>query len=173
MPNIAPYGTNAFAVQTPGLDYTVADAPTTKTYHGASIVVDGNIIGRITNWQASGAYNRTVNLVRELSHVTFGRPVDIVPAIAEGYTISFTRVEIWSQELELTLGYPAVWDDLADQDRPFTVNEYLFRGNTLYRVWRYSGCWFTDRNESEMAADGDGIVRATCSLMYVQRSRAV
>jgi len=173
MPNIAPYGTNAFGIQTPGLDFTVPDAPTTKTYHGASIVVDGNIIGRITSWNPSGAYTRTVNLVRELSHVTWGRPVDIVPAISDGYTIAFTRVEVWEQEVELTLGYSNVWDDLSDQDRPFTVFEYLFRGPTLYRVWRYAGCWFTDRNENAQEAAGDGIFTANCTLMYVQRTRTV
>ena len=173
MTNIAPYATNAFGIQTPGLDFTVPDAPTTKTYHGASIVVDGNIVGRITSWNPSGAYTRAVNLVRELSHVTWGRPVDIVPGISEGYTIAFTRVEVWEQEIELTLGYSSVWDDLADQDRPFTIFEYLFRGAALYRVWRYAGCWFSDRNEDAQTADGDGIFRANCTLMYVQRSRTV
>jgi hypothetical protein len=173
MPNIAPYATNAFGIQTPGLDYSVPDAPTTKTYHGASIVVDGNIIGRITSWNPSGAYTRAVNHVYELSHTSWGRPVDIVPGQSTGYTIAFTHVEVWSQEIELKLGYASVWDDLADQDRPFTVFEYLFRGDTLYRVWRYAGCWFSDRNEDAQTADGDGIFRANCTLMYVQRTRTV
>lgn len=172
MPNISPYGANSYGITSPGLDYTVPDAPTTKTYHGASIVVNGNIVGRITSWQPS-PYNKTVNLVREVSHTTWGRPVDIVPAIAEGYTVALTRTEVWFQELEIALGYPAVWNDLADQDRPFTVSEYLFRGQTLYRVWQYSGCWFTERNENAIEAEGDGRFIANASLMYVDRSRVV
>lgn len=173
MPNLNPYGTNAFGITTPALDYTVADAPTTKTYHGASIVVGGNIIGRITNWNPSGAYTKAVNHVYEISNVTWGRPVDIVPGQNTGYNITFTRVEVWNQEIERTLGYPNVWDDLGDQDRPFTVFEYLYRGSTLYRTWRYAGCWFTERNEDQYDAAGDGIIRANCTLMYVQRTRTV
>lgn len=173
MPNISPYGTNAFGIQTPGLNFTVPDAPTTKTYHGASIVVNGNIVGRVTSWNPSGAYTRAAAHVYEVSHVTWGRPVDIVPAISSGYTISMARVEVWFQELEIALGFPAVWDDLSDQDRPFTVYEYLFRGPSLYRVWRYAGCWFTDRNEAEVSAEGDGKVIVNATIMYVQRTRIV
>jgi len=173
MANISPYATNAFGIQTPALDYTVPDAPTTKVYHGASIVVNGNIVGRITSWNPSGAYNREANHVYEVSHVTWGRPVDIVPGRSTGYTIAVGRTEVWFQELEIALGYPAVWDDLSDQDRPFTIFEYLFRGSTLYRVWRYAGCWFQDRNEAEYSAEGDGRVTLTATILYVQRTRTV
>ncbi len=173
MPNTAPYATNAFGIGVKPLDFSVPDAPTTKTYHGASIVVGGNIVGRITSWQPSGAYTRDVAHVYELSHITWGRPVDIVPGRSTGYTVAFTRVEVWFQELEIALGYPALWDDLSDQDRAFTCFEYLFRGSTLYRVWRYAGCWFQDRNEDAQTADGDGIFRTNATMMYVQRTRTV
>jgi len=171
MPNISPYGTNAFGIDVKPLDFTVPDAPTTKTYHGASIVVGGNIVGRITSWQPSGAYTRDVAHVYELSHVTWGRPVDIVPGRATGFQVSFTKVEVWFQELEIALGYPAVWNDLTDQDRPFTAYEYLFRGATLYRVWQYRGCWFNERTEDAQTSDGDGIFKATCTMSYVHRNR--
>lgn len=173
MPNLSPFATNAFGIDTPALDFSVPDAPTTKTYHGASIVVDGNIVGRITSWNPSGAYTKEVSHVYELSHVTWGRPVDIVPGRSTGYEVAFTRVEVWFQEIELALGYPDVWNDLSDQDRPFTTFEYLFRGTTLYRVWRYAGCWLTARNESEQSAEGDGKFVADCTMMYVQRQRTV
>lgn len=173
MPNISPYGTNAFGIDVKPLDFSVPDAPTTKTYHGMSIVAAGNIVGRIKSWQASGAYNRESNHVYEVSHVTWGRPVDIVPGKATGYTIALTRVEVWFQELELALGFPAVWNDLCDQDRPFTVYEYLFRGSNLYRVWRYAGCWFEDKNEEAVTSDGDGIMSVTTTIKYVQRTRTV
>lgn len=173
MPNTSPYGTNAFGIQVRPLDFTVPDAPTTKTYHGASIVADGNIVGRITSWQPNGAYTREGNHQYELSHTTWGRPVDYVPGRSTGYTVTFVKTEVWGQEVELTLGYSDVWDDLSDQDRPFTIFEYLFRGTELYRVWRYAGCWFQDRNEDAQTADGDGVFRANCTLAYVQRTRTV
>lgn len=169
--NTAPFGTNYFGVETPGLDNAVADAPSTKTYHGASIVVNNNIIGRITSWQPA-ALTRAVNHVYELSHVTWGRPVDIVPGQNTGYSIAVTKVEVWQQEFELTLGYDAVWSDLADQNRPFTVQEYLFRGSSLYRVWAYRGCWFSDKSEEAWTADGDGIIRVTATLMYLRREKS-
>jgi len=173
MPSVSPYGTNAFGISVKPLDFSVPDAPTTKTYHGLSIVVGGNIVGRIKSFSPEGAYTREAVHVYELSHVTWGRPVDIVPGKATGFNLSMTRVEVWFQELELALGYPAVWNDLCDQDRPFTCYEYLFRGATLYRVWRYAGCWFTARTESEATSDGDGLYTTTSGMMYVQRTRTV
>jgi hypothetical protein len=171
MPNLSPYAQNPFGIEVKPLDYTVADAPTTKTYHGASIVVGGNIIGRITSWQPSGAYTREGNHVYELSHATWGRPVDYVPGRSTGYTIALVRTEVWGAELELTLGFAQLWNDLSDQDRPFTVQEYLYRGSALYRVWEYKGCWFQDRNEDAQTADGDGIFKVNGTLAYVQRVR--
>jgi hypothetical protein len=171
MPNSAQFAANPFGVNVKPLDFTVADAPTTKTYHGASIVVNGNIVGRIQSWQASGAYTRSGTHVYEVSHVTWGHPVDYVPGRVEGFTIAVTRVEVWNQELEIALGYGAVFDNLMDQDRPFEVLEYLFRGQSLYRVWKYSGCWFQDKNEDAQTADGDGIFRVTATVAYVNRVR--
>lgn len=169
--NIAPYGNNVFGIETPGLDYAVADAPSSKTYHGASIVVANNIIGRITSWQPA-ALTRAVNHVYELSNVTWGRPVDIVPAQNTGYSIAVTRVEVWDEELEITLGYESKWSDLADQNRPFTIQEYLFRGTSVYQLWTYKGCWFSDKNEDAWTADGDGIIRVTATLMYLTREQS-
>lgn len=170
MANTSPYAGNTFGIETPALDYTVADSPSTKVYHGASIVVNNNIIGRITSWQPA-ALTRAVNHVYELSHTTWGRPVDIVPGHNTGYTISIARVEVWAQELEITLGYDATFSDLADQSRPFTVQEYLFRGSAVYRVWTYKGCWLSDKSDEAWTADGDGIIRVTATLTYLMREK--
>lgn len=170
MPNIAPWATNAFGVQVKPIDYSNPQSPTTKIWHATSIVANGFIIGRISNWQVN-AYTRQVNHVREVSHATWGRPVDIVPGISEGYEITFDRAEVWSQEMELALGFGSVFDDLADQDRPFEIFEYLFRGQALYSVWQYQGCWLQSRNESARTADGDGIIKIEGgSIKYVKRS---
>jgi hypothetical protein len=173
MPNASPFANNAYGVQVRPLDYSVPDAPTTKTYHGKSIVVNGNIVGRVTSWNPSAAYTRAGTHQFEMSHLTFGRPVDYVPGIITGPTIALTRTEVWFEELDIALGYTPVWNDLADQDRPFEIYEYLFRGTNLYRVWRYTGCWFQDRNEEAFTAEGDGVVRVNATIAYVSRIRTV
>jgi hypothetical protein len=147
------------------------DAPgsvTSKTYHGISIVVDGNIIGRIQTW-APQMYSREGEWVYELNHLTFGRPVDYVPGINSNYTVNCSRVEVWNEELEKALGYPSVWADLIDQDRPFTVQEFLFRGSQVNKVWTYTGCWFKEKNIEQFQAKETPQVMVTATLAFVSR----
>jgi len=172
MPNITPYGSNAFGVTTRPLNFNAPGAPTVKTYHGISIVVDGKIIGRVQSWNPQ-VYARNGTHVYELSNVTFGRAVDYVPSINTAYSISFTRTEVWDQELEIALGYPAVWNDLIDQDRPFTVDEYLYKGQNVYNRWSYVGCWFADKNLNPFEAEGDAKVMVSGTLNFVSRLRVV
>lgn len=166
-----PFNTNAYGVQVRPMDFSVADAPTTQMYHGASIVANGNIIGRITNFNDSGAYTRAGVHVYEVSHKTWGHPVDYVPGKVEGFKFALARAEVWSQELEITLGFDAVFDNLTDQNRPFSIQEYIFKGNDIYRVWQYTGCWFTTKNPNAMEAEGDGIIRVESEVAYVSRIR--
>ena len=169
MPNPTPYATNSFAVKTQPVDYTKTFVPTTQMYHGGTIAVNDKIVGRITNWQPAGAYTREGNHVYELNNNTWGLPVDYVPGRATGFNITFTRTEVWFQELELALGYAGVWNNLTDQTYPFTAREYLFRGAALYRTWAYLGCWFTEKNPSEWTSEGDGRITVGCAMAYVSR----
>lgn len=175
MASPTPYATNAFNAQVNAgnghFDYTNAQAPTTMTYHGGTIVVNGNIVGRVNNWQPAGAYTREGVHVYELNGRTWGVPVDYIPGKATGFNITFTRNEVWGQELELALGYTSVWENLTDQTTPFIANEYLFKGNVVYRQWSYSGCWFTEKNPDAWASDGDGIFKVSCGMVYVTRKR--
>ena len=172
MTNPSPFATNPHGVRVQPLDLSAPGAPTIKTYHGLSIVVEGRIVGRIKNWNPQ-MYSRNGTHVYEVNHLTWGRAVDYVPAVNTGYSISVERVEVWNQEFERALGYPAVWSDLIDQNRPFSVQEYLFRGSTIYRVWLYSGCWFKSRNESAATDQGEAIYSATGEIAFVSRIRAV
>tara|TARA_R100001079_G_scaffold104258_1_gene70752 strand:- start:7160 stop:7678 length:519 start_codon:yes stop_codon:yes gene_type:complete len=172
MASPVPFGANPHGVRVRPLDLDAPGAPTIKTYHGLSIVVNGRIVGRINSWSPK-MYSRDGNHVWELNHLTFGRAVDYVPSVNRGYEISCNRVEVWNQEFEVALGYPAVWADLIDQNRPFSIQEYLFRGSTVYRVWLYSGCWFKSRNEDSFSADGDAQIKLSAEIAFVSRQRAV
>lgn len=145
-------------------------ANTAMTYHGGAIVAKGRVVGRIKDW-TPGKFNRTVTEIREISNTTFGVPVDNVPGISSGYTVSFSRTEVWEEELETVLGYGATWNSLADQTKPFEAFEYLFRGDTNYRTWLYKGCWFTDKSLNTWSAEGTGVIEVSCEFAYVVRHR--
>ena len=172
MPNPSPFATNNFQVQTQSLDYKDPTlVPSTMTYHGLAICVNGNIVGRIQAWHPEGAYNRDGEHIYELSRITIGKPIDYVPGKATGFTVSFTRTEIWGQELELTLGFSNVFSDLTDQTSAFVIQEFLYQGTNPYRVWQYNGCWLKAKNPEAWTSDGNYIYRVTGQLAYVSRLR--
>lgn len=168
MPELAEFASNTHSVRVKPIDFNADGSVSSKTYHGATIVVNDKIIGRISSWNPQ-VYSRPGTHVYELSYRTYGRPIDYVPGRSEGYTASISRTEVWNEELEITLGFGAVFADLADQDRPWTTHEYLFRGYDVYRLWKYSGCWFQDKNEDAYSTDGDSIVRLTATVAFVSR----
>jgi len=169
-----PYGTNAFGVKSPKLDYSKfpnSGQYTTMTYHGGTIIVGDSVIGRIKEW-TPGQFTRQVNHVREVSSETWGLPVDAVPGISEGFNIAFTKTEVWQQELEIAFGLSAnPWTSLSEQTAPFEAKEYLFRGLDVYRTWVYNGCWFTEKNPNAWSSTGDGIIEVGCNMIYVNRQR--
>lgn len=162
---------NPFSQQVEPLDHTVPDASTSKTYHGIALVVNGKVLGRIQSWNNTGAYTREFEHVRELNNLTFGRPVDIVPGIGTGYTISASVAELWGSEIEIQTGASERYIDLISQVRPFTAQEFWFRGSDPYEVITYLGCWMTDRNESEYTPEGTPRVMANFQFAYVSRQR--
>lgn len=162
-------GSNAFGIQNKDINFDHENGITTKVYHGATIRLTNNdIVGRIQSWQPV-QYSRAGSSVREVSKNTWGRPIDWVPGIVEDHTLTVVRTEVWREELELALGFGALFEDLADQTEPFTIDEVLQRGSVIERKWRYFGCWFTERNENEYAADGDGKVVVNATVAYVWR----
>ena len=172
MASLTPYGTNSQNITTPSFDYSKPGMPSTKVYHGLTVVVDGNIIGRIQTWTPAGK-TRTATHKWELSKSTFGRPVDLIPGRSEGYTISMQRVEVWDQEIEIVFGYGSTFSDLMDMTYPFQAQEQWFKGDDLYKVWVYPSCWFTSLQEEGPSADGDGIVMCSAEIMHLPRVRTV
>lgn len=183
MSRLDPFATNPYAVQVQPVEFPEGDnsiGPFGKTYHGLTIVNDAaQIIGRITSWNPT-SYTREATLQYELNYRTFGRPVDQIPSKSTGYTIAGTSAELWDKEIERRFlanesdaedGGMAgsVFNDLADQVRPFRILEHWFRGNSLYRTWEYNGCWLLERNEDAYTVDGDGRVMSNFSIQYVSR----
>lgn len=163
-----------------GLDYTASNTAgtlTTKVYHGVSITSgdNANIIGRIQSWQPD-SYTREGIHLYELANMSFGRPVEFIPGKATGFTIAVTRAEVWEAEMEIAFGFGAVFDDLIDQNKPFTVREFWLKGNmglSTAQVWDYKGCWFTGKNIDAITSDGDGVTKISATLAYVSRRKTV
>ena len=172
-PNYEPFAGNPLGVLSAPIDFDAPDAPTSKTYHGITIAVGGNVIGRIQSWDTTGAYAREGSHVYELMDKTWGKPVDYVPGRWTGLTIAASVAEMWSKEIEVQLGISQRGDQIADlieQQRPFTTHEFWFRGGfSIYRIWSYRGCWLQDRNETAYSAEGDARVMANFNFAYVSR----
>ena len=160
------------------LDYSASNTAgtlTTKVYHGVSITAgnQSNIIGRIQSWQPDSYTREGVHLY-ELADISFGRPVEFIPGKATGFTIAVTRAEVWSSEMEKAFGFTTLFNDLIDQNRPFSVKEFWIKGNSGYsQVWDYKGCWFTGKNIDAITSDGDGVTKISATLAYVSRVKTV
>ena len=162
--------TNVYGVESRRPDPDAQNAPDTMTYHGFSVEANGQVIGRISDWTPMPMARPAVH-VRELNARTFGRPVDIVPGMDDGFTLSFSRSEVWNNELELAFGDTDVYTLLTDQTRPFIVRESFMRGNTVYRQWSYLGCWFTSKTMEAFSAEGNAIVKVSGEIMFVAKQR--
>jgi len=163
---------NNYGVFSPPVFFDADDSPTSKTYHGITISVNGNVIGRVQNWDTSGAYAREGEHVYELNNLTWGKPVDYVPGRWTGLTISATVAEMWDAEIEVQIGLVPAGDQISDliqQTTPFTAHEFWFRHVDIYRIWVYRGCWLTDRNETAFTSDGNARVIANFNFNYVSR----
>lgn len=154
------------------IDFTANFAPTTQTYHGFSIQVGNVTIGRITEWTPQ-QMDREFNHIFELNAKTWGQPVDGVPGRATSFTVAFTRAEVWGEEIEKAFGEDDPYTLLINQNRPFTIDEVYTKGLQLYRRYRYLGCWFTSKNYDAFTSEGDGIIRISGDMMFVNKIRIV
>jgi hypothetical protein len=170
-PDYSQFAINPFGQVSQKIDYSSEYAPYSKTYHGITIAVDGNVVGRIQSWDTGGAWARGGEHVYELMDRTWGKPVDYVPGRWEGLSITASVAEMWDAEIEIQLGLSqdSQLNDLIEQTRPFTTHEFWFRSDRTYRIWVYKGCWLTDRNETAYAADGNARVIANFNFNYVAR----
>jgi len=166
MPPIA--ASNNFGVLSTPLNLSDQYAPTTQTYHGFSIQVSGVTIGRLTEWTPQ-ALDRDVTLLYELNAKTWGQPVDAVPGKANTFTVGFGRAEVWGEEIEKAFGETDAYTLLVNQSTPFAIDEVFLRGTSLYRRYRYLGCWFNSKSWDAFTSDGEGVIRVSGELTFVNK----
>lgn len=167
---------NKFAVEsqrTIPIDYSAPYAPVTQSYHGFGIQVDGVYIGRITEWTPIQMARPGVH-IRELNPNTYGQPVDFVPGQEENFALAFARAEVWGEEMERAVGFNDVFTLLVNQNRPFIVDEVYKRGNSVYRKYRYLGCWFTSKSQQPFQSEGgDSVIRINGEIAFVNRQKLI
>lgn len=163
------FAANPFGVQSPPLDYTHQHANTTKTYHGIAMAFNGRVVGRLQSWSTAGAKKRNAKPVFELNNKTFGRPVDTIPGIAQGYTIAASAMEMWGKEIEFVAGSTTRFVDLISQTAPFTADEFWHKGSSLYETWSYLGCWLTDMDADAWTSEGDAMYKSNVNFAYTAR----
>jgi hypothetical protein len=151
------------------IDFDAAYAPTTQTYHGFSIQIDGVQIGRITEWTPQ-AMDREMTHVFELNARTWGQPVDLVPGRATQFTLSFARAEVWGEEVEKAFGETDVYALLIDQNAPFQIDEVYSKGaGQIYRQYKYLGCWFNSKTFDAFSGEGNGIISIQGEITFVNK----
>ena len=154
------------------IDFAAPYAPTTQTYHGFSIQVGGVTIGRLTEWTPQ-VLDRDVTLLYELNAKTWGQPVDAVPGKATTFTVGFGRAEVWGEEIEKAFGEADVYTLLVNQNTPFAIDEVYLKGLQLYRQYRYLGCWFNSKTWDAFTSDGEGVIRISGELTFVNKVRII
>lgn len=152
--------------------------PYTKTYHGLTLIDGkGQMVGRIQSFKPNIGSRAGIHLW-ELNPNTFGAAIDYVPGITSGMSLSVSRVEVWEDEFEISLGAGTddvarvgnkEWAGLWEQTNGMTMQDALLRGNSMYRSWEYLGCWFTTKDISQATAQGDAIYIADVQMAYVTR----
>jgi hypothetical protein len=154
------------------IDPNAANAPLTMTYHGFSIQVNGVTIGRFTDWTPV-PLDRDMTHQYELNAKTWGQPVDLVPGKANTFTLAYGRAEVWNEEVEVALGEDDVYTLLTNQNAPFAIDEVYLRGTTLYRQFRYLGCWFSSKSTDAYSGEGTGVIQISGDITFVNRIRLV
>jgi hypothetical protein len=172
MPNLDyTFAANPFGVTTPPLDYTNVHANTTKTTHGIAIAFNGKVCGRLQGWNTGGAKKRGHKQVFELNNRSFGRPVDTIPGIAQGYTIQATAMEMWGKEVEFIMGSTVRYTDLINQTAPFTADEFWHKGINLYETVSYLGCWLIDMDHSDYRGGEGADATYTTNVSFAYTAR--
>jgi len=161
-----PYATNPTGVQVAPFELDAPDAPDTQTYHGFFIVANGKTVGRLQEWEAQH-YQRTGTHVFELNARTSGHPVDYVPGYMPNFKAQFVHAEVWGAEVERKFGFTITFADLSDQRRPFTLEEWVLRGGSPYKIWQYRGCWFEDKNRQRYTVNGDYMIKTSGTIAFV------
>lgn len=176
--DIAKAAINQFGVD-PSLvdDFLVPkDVPRTRTRtsHGLLIrVAGGRVIGAINGF--THTQSRQIDEEWEVRREANGRaPADLVPQNVTDRTISVSRYDLWTRNMEEVLNQTGELVSLADQFRPFSLRTAwrspvgIVLGGR--RVYEYQGCWFS-RIGRTARSDDNRLINVDAEIRYHDRIR--
>ena len=145
--------------------------PTTavRTSHAITIKVNGTTVGMINGWNPT--QGRTVTPIFEVGVDTSGIPVECMPGNVTGLTISISRYDVYTLQMERAFG-TADLTMLSRQSEPFSVIESWTAPDGSQERYIYDGCWFTSLGRG-LRSDGDRLVNVNATLMYTKKMKVI
>jgi len=99
-----------------------------RTSHALTIKAAGREIGRIQSW--APAQGRDVRPKFEINAVGTGAPIENVPGVSTGLTISISRYDLYVEKMEEIWGAPRPLYMLTDQFNPIDIEEKWIKYGT-------------------------------------------
>lgn len=158
----------------------------TASSHAITIRTDQGIkVGRIQSWGPS--LTRQVDTIFEVQANNTGEPLERVPQVQGGNSISVERYELYNSHIgeafgvpTLNVGSPTATEsgssnsidmvNLTRQIKPFNVREVWRDPFGDIRAYLYAGVWFSDWGIT-IASNDDRIVKARATLEFTRRIR--
>jgi len=148
---------------------TNAPATETATSHAIAIRSGGKRIGRIQSWTPS--QSRAVTPIYEINAATVGDVAENVPGVASGLTIQVVRYDLYTTRMEGAWGEGfELREMLCNQNNPLNIEEKWVRPTGEFRVYVYSGCWFSNMGR-QISVQGDRIISVSATLQYERKRR--
>lgn len=155
----------------------------TKTQSSHSMTIWANdtiMVGAINSFRSGVTMGATP--VREFGNVTGpygiepGTPYETVPGNVEGLTLSISRYDLFTSQMERAWGTADLQMLSNDPGRAETgtghltiVEKWVKPDGTKYRII-YDGCWFT-RIGRTLQTTGDRIVNVEAEVAYTRKYR--
>lgn len=150
---------------------TVAPFTETATSHAIAIRSGKETIGRIQSWSPS--QSRGIMPIYEINAATCGDVAENVPGVASGLTIQVTRYDLYIRRMEGAWGEDFdIREMLCNQSNPLTIQEKWVRPSGEFKVYVYSGCWFSNMGR-QMSVQGDRIINVSATIQYERKRRFV
>ena len=119
--------------------------------------------------------SRTIDTQYEIHRYNTGEPIERIPQVQTGNSISVDRYELYTFHLGEAFGVPVMGGgtdlvNLAMQIKPFQVREMWRDPFGEIRCYIYVGCWFSNIGQTISATD-DRIVKVRSTLEFTRKLR--